>query len=346
MDNGVQAVKTTRYFRYSDGVLPNMLGFAYTFLGWAGGVALLAFAPGAWKILGVLLTGHALVISAYYVHEFAHLAVFQSAQDNARWGTLMTWMNGACYARFADLRNKHMRHHVDRADVLTYDYKALLRRRPLLRRAVVALEWAYVPAVELIMHGYVIALPFIEPAKRDRRLRVVAVTAVRAGGFALLGWLSPVGLAGYALAYLGMLHVLRFADAYQHTYDAFAVLQGGEIPEDKLRDRAYEQRHTYSNVVLASHPLANLLLLNFPYHNAHHERPIEPWHRLPTLHARLFPPDYAQVLPMPSLLAAYHRYRVRRLVSDGYGDVVETGDGRLDANGFYGAVGVSFLTAV
>jgi len=336
----------TRRFRYTDGVVPNLLGLGYAIGGWACGVALLALAPGAWKIAGVLLTAHALIISAYFVHEFAHLAVFKSAEDNARWGTLMIWLNGACYAEFADLRNKHMRHHVDRADVLTYDYKALLQRNPLLRKAVVALEWAYVPAVELIMHGYVIALPFLAESRRERRGHVLTVGLVRVAGFALLGWFSLAGLAGYAVAYLIMLHALRFADAYQHTYDAFAVLQGGDIPADKVRDRAYEQRHTYSNVVLARHPLANLLLLNFPYHNAHHERPIEPWHRLPELHARLFPASYAQVLPMGTLLAAYHRYRVLRLVSDDYGAVVETPDGRLDPNGFYGAVGVSFLTAV
>jgi hypothetical protein len=79
---------------------------------------------------------------------------------------------------------------------------------------------------------------------------------------------------------------------------------------------------------------------------AHHERPIEPWHRLPALHDRLFPGDYAQVLPMGTLVAAYHRYRVLRLISDDYGEVVETPDGRLHPGGFYGAVGVSFLTAV
>jgi len=336
----------SRSFRYPDGVVPNVLGLAYAILGWAGGVALLALAPGAWKLAGVLLTAHALVISAYFVHEFAHQAIFASAQANARWGTLMIWLNGACYADFAELRHKHMRHHTDRADVLTFDYKRLLARHRLLRRAVIALEWAYVPAVELLMHGYVIALPFIAPSRRHRRAHVLAVAGVRLAFFAALAWVSPAGLLGYAAAYLIMLHVLRFADAYQHTYDAFAILQGGEIPADKLRDRAYEQRHTYTNVVLARHQAANLLLLNFSYHNAHHERPIEPWHRLPALHDRLFPGDYAQVLPMATLLAAYHRYRVLRLVSDDYGAVVETPDGRLYPGGFYGAVGVSFLTAV
>jgi len=336
-----------RYFRYADGVWPNLLGMSYATLGWLAGMVLLALAPGAWKLAGVMLTAHTMVIAAYYLHEFAHLSIFRTAQANARWGALMTWITGACYARFADIRNKHVRHHVDRADVLTYDYKALLQRYPALRDVVLVLEWAYVPAVEMIMHGYVMLMPFIVPGHAARRVHVIGVMAVRGAALLALGWISPAGLLGYGVAYLLMIHVLRFADAYQHTYDAFAVLEeGSAIPANRVRDRAYEQRNTYSNVVLPGNALANLLLLNFSYHNAHHERPIEPWYRLPALHARLFTADYAQVLPMGSLLAAYHRYRVRRLISEDYGEVVETPDGQLSAQGFYGAVGVSFLTAV
>ena len=42
---------------------------------------------------------------------------------------------------------------------------------------------------------------------------------------------------------------------------------------EQLRDREYEQMNTYSNVTSLRHPWLNLLLLNFPYHNAHHEPP-------------------------------------------------------------------------
>ncbi|BCB25307.1 hypothetical protein SKTS_01930 [Sulfurimicrobium lacus] len=336
-----------RLFRHADGVLPNSAAIAYTLAGYLGGIALLGFAALPGKIVGTLLLAHALILAGYLFHEFAHHAIFQSAAANTRWGTLMTWINGSCYARFADLRRKHVRHHVDRADVISFDFKHFLWRSPVwFRNLVLALEWAYIPAVELIMHAYVMALPFIASEKRPQRARVSAVIALRVTGFALLGWASPIGLLGYALAYMIMLQVLRFADAYQHTYDAFALLEGGDIPADKVRDHAYEQRNTYSNLVSEGHPLLNLLLLNFSYHNAHHERPIEPWYRLPRLHRELFPAAFVQVLPMRKLLAAYHRYRVRRILSDDYGEVPETPFGRLDASGFYGAVGVSFLTAV
>jgi fatty acid desaturase len=334
-------------FRRADGVLPNTAVISYTLAAYAGGIALLLLSPWIGQVFGTLLVAHALILSSYLFHEFAHYSIFKSAAANTRWGELMTWINGSCYASFADLRRKHVRHHVDRADVITFDFKAFLRRSPgWFRRGVLALEWAYVPAVELIMHAYVIALPFIAEEKKDRRVRVAGILLLRTTAFAALGWASPGSLLGYAIAYLIMLHVLRFADAYQHTYDAFAILEGGEIPDDKQRDRVYEQRNTYSNLVSVAHPLLNLLLLNFSYHNAHHERPIEPWYHLPKLHAELFPADYAQVLPMRTLLAAYHRYRVKRVLSEDYGEVPETPKGSLDPSGFYGAVGVSFLTAV
>ncbi|PZR51402.1 MAG: fatty acid desaturase, partial [Stutzerimonas stutzeri] len=87
----------------------------------------------------------------------------------------------------------------------------------------------------------------------------------------------------------------------------------------------------------------NLLLLNFSFHNAHHEKPVAPWYRLPKLHAELYGSTYNQVIPMRKLLGSFHRYRVRRVLDDDYGVVSE---GPNKADNFYGAVGVSFLTAV
>ncbi|MGH8705187.1 MAG: fatty acid desaturase, partial [Burkholderiales bacterium] len=171
-----------------------------------------------------------------------------------------------------------------------------------------------------------------------------AILAVRGAAFALLGWISLKALLLYGASYMIMLHALRFTDAYQHTYDAFAVLEEGEIPDDKVRDRDYEQGNTYSNLVSFAHPWLNLLLLNFSYHNAHHERPIVPWHDLPQLHEQLFAPAYVQTIPMAELLKGYHRDRVTRILSYDYGVVAKTGTKR--AAGFLGAAGVSFLTAV
>jgi fatty acid desaturase len=139
--------------------------------------------------------------------------------------------------------------------------------------------------------------------------------------------------------------VLRFADCFQHTYDSYPILGDAPIPDDKVRDRAYEQANTYSNVVALDSFWLNLLWLNFGYHNAHHERPTVPWHRLPAYHREIYGDSYAQVVPVRILLKAFHDHRVTRVLSDDYGKVLEPSAPRR-ADGFVGAVGVSFLTAV
>jgi fatty acid desaturase len=332
-------------FRSPHGALPNILALGWTLLGWPLGIALMATGPWWANLAGVLLTAHALVFAAYYIHEFAHHSIFRSPEANQRWGVLMTWLTGACYASFDALRRKHMRHHLDRADVLTFDYKAFLQRSPRwVGRVVQALEWAYVPAVEFLMHGYVMLLPFLKQQRAAERPRLLAVMAVRAALFGLLAWVSVKAFLLYAVAWILMVHVLRFTDAYQHTFDAFAVLEdGAPVPGDKLRDREYEQNNTYSNLVSLAHPWLNVLLLNFSYHNAHHERPIVPWHDLPRLHHELYGESYGQVIPMADLLRGYHRDRVKRITSEDYGEV---GQGPGRAERFLGAYGVSFLTAV
>ncbi|MGQ3000780.1 MAG: fatty acid desaturase family protein [Hydrogenophaga sp.] len=335
----------TSVFRYEDGVWPNVAALAFTLLGWPAGIVLLGQANGWLNALGVLLVAQTLVWSAYFIHEFAHYAIFKTPQANERWGTLMSWINGSCFASFADLRRKHMRHHVERADVITFDAQAFLRARPVIRRTVLALEWAYIPAVEFVMRGFVIAMPFMGEKKKAARGRVIGIALVRIAAWVALGWWSLKALALYALAYLIFVTVLRFADCFQHTYDAYPILDDAPIPKDKVRDRAYEQANTFSDVVSLDAKWLNLVWLNFGFHNAHHERPTAPWYRLPAFHRELYPSDYAQVVTVRELLRSFHLNRVKRVLASNYGAVQPPGTpGRAD--GFLGAVGVSFLTAV
>jgi fatty acid desaturase len=334
----------TRLFRHPDGALPNTLALTYALTGYVGGLWLMATASWPGALAATLWFAHALIVAAYLFHEFAHGTIFVSPAANARGGVLMTWLTGSCYARYEHLRRKHMRHHVDRADVIGLDTKALLRSAPAwVRRAVLALEWAYVPAVELLMHGYIVARPFLDAARRADRGRVLAILLVRGSAFATLGLFAPRALLLYAVAYLIMISVLRFVDAFQHTYDAYAIPDGEPVPADKVRDKAYEQAHTFSNLVSLRWPWLNLLLLNFPYHNAHHDKPTAPWYRLPALHAELYGRDPGQVIPMARLLLPFHRHRIKRVLADDYGEV-DPRSGR--AEGFVGAVSVSFLTAM
>jgi fatty acid desaturase len=332
-------------FRHADGAWPNSAALAFTVLGWPTGIALLG--QSAWVLngLGVLLVALTLTWSAYFIHEFAHQAIFKTPQANQRWGVFMSWINGSCYASFDDLRRKHMRHHVERADVITFDIQAFLRGHPLVRRTVLALEWLYIPAVEFVMRGFVVALPFMGERKKAARGRVIGIAVVRLAAWALLAVWSLKALALYALAYLLFVHVLRFADCFQHTYDAYPILDETPIPQDKLRDRAYEQANTFSDVVGLDSKWLNLIWLNFGFHNAHHERPVAPWYQLPALHRQLYADQSPQVITIGELLRAYHRHRVTRVMSKDYGEVLPPGTPRR-ADGFIGAVGVSFLTAV
>jgi len=334
----------SRIFRHTDGVIPNLLAFTYVLSGYVIGLWLMATASLVVALLATLWFAHALIIAAYLFHEFAHDTIFARHESNTWGGVLTTWLTGSCYARYEHLRHKHVRHHVDRADVISLDTKALVLSLPSpLRRLVLLLEWCYLPAIELLMHAFVIALPFLREERRADRMRVTLILLVRGVAFAALAYYSIQALLLYVFAYLIMVTVLRFADAFQHTYDAYEILESDKVPNDKLRDKAYEQANTYSNLISVRWPALNLLLLNFPYHNAHHEQLAVPWYRLPALHHKLFDDSKGPVIPMSHLLLPFHRHRAKRVLSEDYG-VVDIAAGKAD--GFIGAVSVSFLTAV
>lgn len=334
-------------FKTKESVLPNTLAFSLAIFGYATGVWML-FSDNWWvNAAGVLLTAQSLIISAYLLHEFSHWSIFKKPTINRRWGILMGWINGSCYSTFEEVRSKHMHHHVDRADVLTFNVQHLMRDLPkVARNTIKILEWAYIPALEIVMHFLVIVLPFVRPEWHYKRLRLMVILLLRAPLFIVMAVISFKAWVLYLLAYGMMLTMLRFADAFQHTYDVFlenTLAQfGGKINDGKLRDRVYEQANTYSNLASLQHPWLNLIFLNFPYHNAHHEKPVAPWFLLPKLHTELFGETrLLPVVPMVKLLTAYHQLRLTRLQSDDYGVLTNA-----SANAFIGAAGVSFLTAL
>jgi fatty acid desaturase len=331
-----------RLLRYDDGLLPNLLALSYAFGGYA--VGLLLILQDAWWLnaAGVLLLAHSMVIAAYLLHECAHNTLFSKNRYHAWLGEALMWLVGASYGRYEDIRHKHVRHHTDRADVVAFDFRPWLERHPAALRSLQALEWLYIPAVDLVMHALVLLLPFSMAGRRDRRGRVLLVLLVRVAFFAGLAWIAPRVLLLYPLSYLLMLHVLRFMDVHQHTYDVLETLEQPRGPEAKRHDRAFEQANTFSNLISERHPWLNLLVLNFPYHNVHHQQPGMPWHRLPGLHDQLFGAHDRQVLPFGRLLASYHRHRVARVVNGDPPGLEVRADQAAD---FVGVVGVSFLTA-
>jgi fatty acid desaturase len=332
-------------WRETNGAIPNTLALCYATLGHGAGLALLVQQHWAAFIAGVLLSGHSLVIAAYLIHEAAHMTLFKSRSVNTKVGELLLWIVGAGYASFDRIRQMHLRHHQDRADVTCFDYQRFLQGQPRwVQKLVIGMEWAYLPAIELIMHAQVMIRPFVREHLKVYRLRVILVGLSRLALFVLLFSFSPWALAGYAVAYWIMLQALFLADAFAHTYETFLVERADEPVPSGGRDGAYDVEHTYSNLISPRWPWLNLLNLNFGYHTAHHEKPSVAWHDLPQFHRQLYGSgDHQQVLPYAELLGTIHRNRVRRVFVEDYGEVAE---GPNRATSFIGAHGVSFLSIV
>jgi fatty acid desaturase len=66
-----------------------------------------------------LLLAHAMVIAAYLIHECGHNLVFKRSRHNAALGRAMSWLCGASYGTYEDMRYKHFRHHVDNDETTT-----------------------------------------------------------------------------------------------------------------------------------------------------------------------------------------------------------------------------------
>jgi fatty acid desaturase len=328
--------------KYADGLWPNVYALSYVLLAYLSGWYAITLGSVPLNLFGALLLAHSMVIAAYMVHECAHNTVFSSNRANAKLGALLNWFTGACYGDYEDIRHKHFRHHMDRADVVAFDYRPRFASHPVFLKIMRVLEWLYIPAVEIVMHLLVLVVPFILPGRRHRRARVLTVLAARTTVFAVLVLYAPRVAIFYPLAYMVFLTVMRFMDTHQHTYEIFETLEQPRGEEAMQFDRAFEHRNTYSNLFSVRHPWLNLLVLNFGYHNAHHLKPITPWYRLPALHREAFGDNCTQILPIGNLLRAYHRYRVPRMLN---ADAYDSGVTDDKAVHFIGVDGVSFLTA-
>ena len=334
--------------REKEGWLYYGLALAYACGGYVLGFAALFSSLWAVNFLGTLLLAHAMIIAAYLIHECGHNSVFHRQRDNARLGEFLSWLCGAAYGTYEDMRYKHFRHHVDNADVVCFDYDRVLEDRPLLRRAIKVMEWFYIPAHDLMMHGVMVLTSFVIPERRDQRQRNVAVIVIRGGIFvALLIFFPKVALL-YVVAYLILVHVLRFMDSLQHDYDYILTLYEPTARPPHKGDREWEQEHTFSPTFSLRYPWVNLLVLNFGYHNAHHADMNLPFYRLPEKHRELTGNDPARVIPLPAQLRVYHRNRLRRVWSDRPEDYPQ-GDAYLEAArsgvGRVGGNAASFLTS-
>ena len=300
-------------FREAEGLAYHGTAVAYSAVAYAIGIAGL-FHPTIWvNVCATLLLAHAMTIAAYMVHECGHNTVFRRIRHNQYLGRFLTWICGASYGTFEDIRYKHMRHHVDNDDVVWFDYEQFFLNHPIVLRATRVLEWFYIPAHDLIMHGIMLFTSFIIPERRDQRRRNVAVLVIRGGAFlALLVW-QPKAAVLYCVAYMIMMQILRFTDSLQHDYAYRLNLYTDERSPQK-GDNEWEQEHTFSVPLSLRHGWINWLTLNFGYHNAHHARSTAPWYRLPEIHRDMYGDNPRVVIPLSRQLAIFHRGRVRRII--------------------------------
>lgn len=317
-------------FRYANGGLPNGAVLAYIIMGYPSALAGLATTSGVVWVISYLLLAHTLIISAYLLHDCIHNTIFRNSRHNRLLGMTLAWLTGAAYTPYSILERKHLRHHADRVDVLAIDCHQFMRRYPALQRVLSVLQGWHLPAIEMLTHGLSILAPFILPSRRNQCSYVLLILFSRASFFTLLALVNPSILPAYLLAWFLMITVLGFMDTFQHHYEIRLLLEDEKVLREY--DRDYEETHTYSNLLSVRHPLLNLLVLNFCYHNMHHYRSGVPWHDLPRAHAERYKDHPAPIVSIGDQLVRYHHYRSQRL------------HGLINAQ--TGAAGVSFLVGV
>lgn len=329
-------------FKYRDGVAPNLVAIGYATLGQLVALTLL-FVP-AWplNLVGVALTVHTLMIATYLLHEAIHETIFATHAQNDGLGRVVAFLGGGAWAGYAELRKKHLHHHSDMMDPTTFDFRRFLERAPRpVVRIVEALEWLHLPAVELLLRAEHALRPFRDATRRSDAARMLLVAVASAGWWGGLWMLSARACVLYAASYVLFVIGLRIFDAFHHTFDLVVVPDYDSayvLPPG--RDRFYEHANTFSNVVARGRPRANLFVLNFAYHNAHHAKPGVPWHRLPELDRALYRGRSRQERGIVSHLRDFHRYRLERIRRDA--TAVPPGPGGQVVN--IGAVAVSLLT--
>jgi fatty acid desaturase len=212
MPRFVDSLNEPDSLRYNGGA------FAYAVLGYLAGFAGLFYANPVVNLAAILLLAHAMTIAAYLIHECGHNLVFKSIKDNAKLGRFLSWLCGAAYGTYEDIRYKHFRHHVDVDDVAWFDYERFFEEHPIVLKVTKFLEWFYIPAHDLIMHTIMVFTSFVIPQRRKQRRRNVTVIIIRGSVFAALIVFFPKVALLYAIAYMLMMTILRFMDSLQHDY--------------------------------------------------------------------------------------------------------------------------------
>jgi hypothetical protein len=233
--------------------------------------------------------------------------LFARAEHNRLAGELMSFIAGGAYVSFERIRHLHLRHHRDRADVTCFDYKAFLRKRPLLRHLIYSLEWAHLPAVETLMHLQVILRPLL--VQSQRRYLPRTITMLVRGRRCWVQWHGSHSASCSAkwptdYCWQRSSSSMRSTTFDQYFTDAVPVPLGD-------RDRNYEQRirtqRRVGTLSVAQSGDAQLRLPQCPPRAR--ECPLVP---PPALHKELFAGSKRELMSLREVLRSFHRNRLKR----------------------------------
>lgn len=239
----------------------NFVALSYALTADAGGLALLLCHTDdgsrsiVWSLgmvlAGILLSAHGRILASYLVHEAAHASIFVTPWANRWFGCVALWLAGCPYADFAHVKSMHLKHHLDRADTVEFDYRTAVNGgNPLFRRAVLAAEYCFVPVVETIMHVRTALYPVFWSHQVATSRRQSARLGTPVWMLFYAGLWHAAGIRLVCLQLLSgalVLQYLALNDAFHHTYEA--MLMKDYTPGPGPRTAAYEEENTYSNLI-------------------------------------------------------------------------------------------------
>lgn len=305
-------------------------------------VGLLLIVAGPWMVsaFGAILYSWSMVAAWYLVHDCSHRLVYVSRFSNQLLGEILSAMTGNLYFSFTYYCRDHNRHHIEKVDIVGVDIHDLLwKSNKYVKSFLLALEWAYIPAVYFYVKLHYIGEILLQASVAERSRCVLSLLFYAGFGLAFFT-ISPLILLWTALAVAVRIHVIRCIDAFQHSFEEL----DDDQPLQARGDNNFEQLHTYSFPVSTKIPWLNMLVLNFGFHNAHHALPSCPWYHLPRLDRAIsrFQVQYSQetgipaYLPIQAMFGPYHRHRVSRILTSGQGSPRDS-KGRFDLTQFTGA---------
>ena len=319
-------------------LLPSMLVLGAIVIFTAAGIFLACTQQMIAMLSALFLITLAKIWSWYLSHDCAHNAAFRSKKSNTLVGECLSFLNGLSFFSFEAYRKDHVRHHAERIDIGGFDSGSFAVAYPRLFGAIAFSERMYLPAFYYVIkiiniHNAIFSGSRREAARAAGSIciySVAVVTFARSSLMLMLVWQASSFIR---------IHVVRFVDCFQHSFQQ-VYPDGEKLSHGKL----YEIQNTFSVPIARKFTFLNLAILNFGYHTAHHCFPTCPWYMLPRLEKAIMEQfrrygvadGREESATFFNFLAAYHRGRLSRLVSNDEGHPYDA-NGKFSIHNFTGA---------